>query len=588
MSTSERVAALEFPVASRQRVRQEFAALALLLQPRWLSARNRVRSLTTGGRLQVALLAAVMLGFWAAIFLGFARALRYFLSVPDLGPVLTYKLLGMVFMTFFSILLFSNIVTSLSTFFLSREIDRLAAAPIPSSRFFYSRFAETILDSSWMMILFAVPAFLAYGIVHQTGPLYYAVVALTLPPFLVIPAALGISLTAILVNVFPAKRTKDILVLLSIVVVALLYLFFRMLQPERLVNPEAFADFMTFLTAMQAPTLSLLPSTWATETIFPLLGLRQGSPAFHYGLLVTTAAVSAMASEALLRHLFLPGWTKAQEGRQARLTRRAAWERALCWLTKPFSEQTRLIMVKDVKAFFRDTSQWSQLILLLALVVVYVYNFSVLPVQGSPLVTFYFKNAIAFLNLALAGFVVAAVAVRFIYPSISLEGKALWVLQTAPLHLRSVWWAKFWVGVVPLLVLGQVLVLATNSYLRVMPFMMWLSSLTLAGMTFCIASLGLSVGATYPKFDADNAARIAAGPGGLVYMILCMSFIGAIVILEAWPVYVIFMSRLRGTAIGSLAWAGITASMAAVVVLAVVVFVVSTLYGLKRLQSIEA
>ena len=72
-------------------------------------------------------------------------------------------------------------------------------------------------------------------------------------------------------------------------------------------------------------------------------------------------------------------------------------------LTAPFAPQTRVCWsIKEVKTFFRDTSQWSQLILLLALVVVYVYNFSVLPLQGSPLVTFYFKNVIAFLNLALA------------------------------------------------------------------------------------------------------------------------------------------------------------------------------------------
>ncbi|MBI4514878.1 MAG: hypothetical protein HY699_03560 [Deltaproteobacteria bacterium] len=565
----------------------ELRALAFLLQPRWLAARNRRRRLTRAGRLQAGVLSVVALGFGVAVFIGFARALRYFLSIPDFGPVLTYKLLGMVFMTFFSVLLFSNIVTSLSTFFLSRELDRLVAAPIPPARFFYNRFAETIIDSSWMVLLFAVPAFLAYGVVHHTGPMFYLAVALTLPPFLVIPAAIGTTLTAVLVNVFPARRTKDILLLLSIVAVAVLYLFIRMLQPERLVNPEAFADFMDFLGAMQAPSSPLLPSTWATEAVFPLLGLRPGSPGFYYLLLLSTAAVTAMGSEWALRRLFLPGWTKAQEGRQARLTRRPAWESALRLVSAPFAMQTRLILIKDVKAFFRDTSQWSQLILLLALVVVYVYNFSVLPLQGSPLVTFYFKNVIAFLNLALAGFVVAAVAVRFIYPSISLEGKALWVLRTAPLELRRVWWAKFWSGLLPLLVLGEVLVLATNSYLRVMPFMMWLSSVTLFAISFGIVSLGLAVGVTYPNFEADNAARVAASTGGLVYMILCMSFIGLVVVLEAWPVYVLFMSWLRASAVSTATWVSIAASLAAALAISVLVFVVSTRYGLRRLQMIE-
>jgi ABC-2 type transport system permease protein len=565
----------------------EFAGLSLLLQPRWLATRNRTRRLTRAGRIQAGVLALVSLGFGAAVFIFFSRALRYFLSIPDLGPVLAYKLLGMVLMTFFSILLFSNIVASLSTFFLARDLDRLVAAPIPLARFFYSRLTETLLDSSWMVILFAIPAFLAYGMVHHAGPLFYLAVVGTLPPFLVIPAAIGITVTAVLVNVFPARRTKDILFLLSIVAVAVLYLFFRLLQPERLVNPEAFANFMDFLGAMQAPASPLLPSTWAAEAISPSLGLRAGSPWFYYGLLLTTAAVVAMGSELVMRRLFLPGWTKAQEGRQARLTQQPAWEALLRWATWPFSPQTRLILIKDVKAFFRDTSQWSQLILLLALVVVYVYNFSVLPLQGNPLVTFYFKNAIAFLNLALAGFVVAAVSVRFIFPSVSLEGKALWVLRTAPISLHRVWWAKFWVGLVPLVVLGEVLVLATNTYLRVMPFMMWLSALTLFGMTFSIVSLGLAVGVTYPNFDADNAARVAAGTGGLVYMVLCMSFIAVVVGLEAWPVYVLFTYWLRGSVIGAGVWLGIGTSLAGALGVTVAVFVASTKYGLRRLEGIE-
>lgn len=538
-------------------------------------------------RARLAGFAMIGLAFGSGIFILFYRALSYFLAVPEFGPVLTYKLLGMVFITFFSILLFSNVVTSLSSFFLSRDLDRLIAAPVSRRHFFYARFLETLIDSSWMMLLFAAPAFLAYGVAHGTGPVFYLVTALTLPPFLVIPAALGVMITAVLVNVFPARRTKDILLLLSIFTVALLYLLFRLVQPERLVNPEGFSDFMEFIAAMRTPQWMFLPSTWATEILFPLLGLRDGDPFFYFLLLSTTAGVVLIAAEGLVGRLFLSGWTKAQEGRQAGFTRRAAWEHLLSSLTAPFSAQTRVIVIKEVKTFFRDTSQWSQLILLLALVVVYVYNFSVLPLNGSPLVTFYFKNVIAFLNLGLAAFVTASVAVRFVFPSFSLEGRAFWLLKSAPLPLRRLWWAKFWIGLLPLLLLGEVLVCATNSYLQVMPFMMWLSAGTLFFMVFAIVALALAVGATYPNFDADNAAKVAAGAGGLVYMILCMSFIGLVVLLEAWPVYVIFSNRLAQTPLGVAGQASIAASFLAVLLLVVCIFGGSVRYGLRRLEAIE-
>lgn len=563
------------------------AQLSLLLSPRWLSARNRVRRLERRGQVLLALFGALGLAFWVAIFIFFHRVLTYFLAVPDFGPVLTYKLLSMVLLTFFSILLFSNVITALSTFFLSRELERVVAAPVARGTLFYARVGETLIESSWMVLAFAVPAFLAYGVAHRAGPLFYLATVVTLPPFVVIPAAIGIALTAVLVNVFPARRTRDILVLLSVVMVAVLYLLFRMLQPERLVNPEAFASFVQFLAAMQTPTSPFLPSTWAAEILYPLLSGRPGSAPFHFALLLSTAAALMILCEVLLGRLFLPGFSKAQEGRKARFTQRAVWERAARALTVPFAPQTRLLMIKELKTFFRDTSQWSQLILLLALVVVYVYNFSVLPLTGSPLVTFYFKNVIAFLNLALAGFVMASVAVRFIFPSISLEGRSLWITKTAPLALNRLWWSKFWVGLAPLLVLGEVLVVATNYYLKVMPFMMWLSTVTLFGMTFGVVSLGLAVGAAFPKFDADNPAKVAAGMGGLVYMILCMSFIGAVVVLEAWPVYALFSSRLYGTSLSALMQTSIGASFAAALALAIAVFVGSVRYGIERLQVLE-
>jgi ABC-2 type transport system permease protein len=294
-----------------------------------------------------------------------------------------------------------------------------------------------------------------------------------------------------------------------------------------------------------------------------------------------------MASEVVVERLFLRGWTKAQEGRQARFTQRALWERTVAAVTAVFPLQTRVIVVKEVKTFFRDTSQWSQLILLAALVVVYVYNFSVLPLHGSPLVTFYFKNVIAFLNLALAAFVLASVAARFVFPSFSMEGRALWLMKGAPIAARRIWWAKFWVGAVPLLVFGELLVLATNSYLKVIPFVMWLSAGTLFGMVFAIVGLALATGAAYPNLDADNAAKVAASAGGLLFMILCMSFIGTVVMLEAWPVYAIFSSRFTQVPLSTGMWLSVIGSFAAVVLLIVLVLLVSVRHGIRRLAAIE-
>ncbi|HEV8716676.1 MAG TPA: hypothetical protein VGX03_28145 [Candidatus Binatia bacterium] len=558
----------------------------LLLIPRFLAVRNRLRRLDRGGQARTLLLAALIVLFWGGIFWFFYRTLDYFRTIPDLGPVLSQKLLSMVFLTFFAILLFSNVITSLSTFFLSRDLLLLVPAPVLPSRLFAAKFIETLIDSSWMVLLFSGPAFLAYGIVHGGGPMYYVIVLLTFVPFLIIPAALGVSATLILAYALPAQRGKDMLLVFSTLFLSLLYLLFRLLQPEKLVNPEAFSDFLAFIAAMQTPTSPFLPSTWATEVILPFLGLKEGDAVFHYLLLLSTGLFLLVAGSFLATNLYPLGWSKAQEGQRRRGLYRW-WDIVVQAIARFFPSSLRVMIVKDLKVFFRDTGQWSQLFMLLALIVVYVYNFSVLPIGGSALRTFYLQNIVSFFNLALAGFVMAAIAVRFIFPAISLEGKTFWVLKSAPVPLRRLWWSKFWVGLLPLLFLGELLVGVTNYFLSVSPFMMVLSAVTLFFLTFGIVALGMAIGVAYPHFTAEHSAKIAASFGGVLYMVLCIGFIGLVTVLEAWPVYVIMLSKLQRLPLSAAQWSSIISSFGLAVALALGVFACSTRWGITRLEEME-
>lgn len=558
----------------------------LLLIPRFLAVRNGLRRMGRGRRLRTVVLSTLMVLFWGGIFWFFHRTLDYFHTIPDLGPVLSQKLLGMVFLTFFAILLFSNVITSLSTFFLSRDLLLLIPAPVPPARLFAAKFIETLVDSSWTVLLLSGPAFLAYGMVHGGGVVYYLMTLLTLAPFLVIPAALGVITTLLLAYFLPAQRGKDLLLVFSTLFLSLFYLLFRLLQPEKLVNPEAFSDFLTFVAAMRTPSSPFLPSTWATEVLLPFLGLKDGEALFHFLLLLSTALFLLVVGSTLANTLYPLGWSKAQEGQRRRGLRRW-WDTAIQGVALLFPASVRVIVIKDLKTFFRDTGQWSQLFMLLALIVVYVYNFSVLPIGGSSLRTFYLQNVIAFFNLALAGFVLAAIAVRFVFPAISLEGKTFWVIKSAPVQLRRLWWSKFWVGLLPLLILGELLVSVTNYFLGVSPFMMILSAVTLFFLTFGIVALGMAVGVAYPQFTAEHSAKIAASFGGVLYMVLCIGFIGFVAVLEAWPVYILMMSQLQGLPLSTAQWSSVLSSFSLALALVLGVFFFSTRWSIAQLEAME-
>lgn len=559
----------------------------LLLTPRYNAVRNRLTRLAPGDGLKTMVLGLLGLGFWAFLYGVSYRVLAYFRTIEGLGDLLALRLLSMILLTFFSILVFSNIVTSLSTFYLSGELDILLSAPVRTETIYRAKFLETVVDSSWMTLIYGLPVFIAYGAVFKASFAYYLGLVLALIPFLITPAAIGIIMTMLLVNAFPARRAKDILVLLGLLFFVVLYILFRMLRPEKLVDPDTFPSLVQYLTALRAPVSPLLPSYWATETLSPLLRKTAGDSVFYLLMLWSTALAGNVIGEWVCGRIYYSGWSRSQEGKKAAISRSRAADAFFRTVTTPFRNKMRAIVLKDVKLFFRDSSQWSQLFLLFALMVVYIYSFKLLPLDRAAMPSFFLQNLISFLNLGMVGFVTSAVAVRFVFPAVSLEGDSFWIIRSAPLPLRDLLWAKFWSSLLPLLVLAEILIVLSNTLLKVTPFMMYLGMVTVFMMTFGITALGVGLGAVFPKFKHENVAQIPTGFGGIVYMLLTMLFIGVVITFEAWPVYSIFTAQTMGIHITPGRWVSITLSFLAVLAVNVLAVILPLKIGLKRLKQRE-
>jgi ABC-2 type transport system permease protein len=558
-----------------------------LLAPRWWALKN---GFVFGGRrawIKTAGLAAMALGFWVGIYFIFFRVLRYFQGVEELGDFLAYKLLSMVFLTFFGLLIFSNIIVSLSTFFLSEDLTTIHATPVSLGEIFAARFLETLLESSWMVLLFGIPIFTAYGLIYHASAAYYCGLLSVMIPYLVLAAALGVSLTMILVQIFPAQRTRDILFLLAILLGILLYFLFRFMRPERLVDPDAFSSVITYFRALSTPSSPYLPSTWAAEAVWPLLRQSSASSGFYQGFIWMTAAASIVVSLLVAFLVYLQGWSKSQESRRIMLGRFLS--RLPGWSVRKgrHSSQVTALMGKDLKTFFRDNTQWSQLLLILALIVVYLYNYSVLPLERARMPTFYLQNLISFLNVGLAGFVLASIGVRFVFTAVSGEGFSFWIMQSSPLSLRRMLWSKFFFYLGPLLLLGQILTIASNELLQVAPLMRWLAPITIFCMVFGITALGIGIGAAFPNFRAENLAKVATGFGGLLYMILAMSFIALVIVLEAGPVYTLFKSQIRQHPLSLFQWLYICGSFFLAMLVNVAAVWLPMRYGLRKLTTYE-
>jgi ABC-2 type transport system permease protein len=515
-------------------------AFPQLLLPHVLSSRNRARRRERGDLTRGILFGAVGLVVFAALFRGSFWLTSRLDSYDELGDYLLRLGLSWLFMTFLSFLAFSGVVTALSTFFLSEDLRLLLAAPVAVRRLFHARFFRTVGQSSWMVVIFLAPLLMGIGWARCAGAGFYLTALLTTVPFVVIPVAAGTMATLFLVNTFPARRARDLLMLMGLLFAASLVILLRFIRPERLLKVESLPDLTDFFATLQSPITPLLPSFWAGETLFA--SLRGGNDLLHLAALWTTAFAAVVAARMASERWYFAGYSRAQEAPKARFTQLRGLDALVQML--PLSAVRRQLLIKDLKIFLRDVSQWSQLLLLVALVLLYLYNFRVLDLERVPYMTGFVKNIYAFVNLGMAGFVMATVAVRFVFPAVSAEGAAFWIIRTSPISMRDFLWSKFWTGLVPVLALTEVLTVAANEFLGVDPFLKVMAALAIFFMSFALVGLATGLGARYPRFNVD-ATQVAGSYGGVAFMIQAVLFVIVMILLLGWPSSMYMFQRFR-------------------------------------------
>jgi len=559
----------------------------LLISPRFIGFKNSLKRSQSNSRLKILTLAGIGILFWLVLFFFTYRVLAYFSSQEMIGDILARHLLAMVFLTFFSMLIFSHIITALSNLYLSQDLEICHSSPATLTEVFLSRSFYTVFDSSWMVVVFGLPLMMAYGLVYHAGLDYYLSLIYVSFPLIIIAACLGIMVIMVLVRFFPAQKASDVIMLMSVILIVILYLLFRFLRPERLVNPDAFVSIAQYLGALKSPDSPYLPNHWATDILWARLTHYPVTQVFNAILLWSTALAMVVIDIWMAGRIYFSGFSKAQEAKKRSHIGKRVLERIVSAVTKPFGPESASLIAKDVRTFFRDNSQWSQLLLLGALVVVYIYNFSVLPLERSPIKSIYLQNALSFLNIGLAGFVISAISARFIFPAVSSEGQAFWIVLSSPLSSRRFLWSKYFAYLLPMLILSEVLIIYTNYLLKVTPFMMALSSVTIFFLVFGIVALGIGLGAVYPNFHHENIAQVATGFGALIYMISSSVFIALIIILEAGPVYTILSAHFKGVSITYLQWVWVVCSFIGVIFVNIFAVKRPMAAGLKALNSYE-
>jgi ABC-2 type transport system permease protein len=215
-----------------------------------------------------------------------------------------------------------------------------------------------------------------------------------------------------------------------------------------------------------------------------------------------------------------------------------------------------------------------------ALLLIYVYNFRAIPVEAISEIAPLVKEIIVLLNVVLSGLVLTAVAARFLYTGVSMEGQAFWVIRTSPVEMKRFLMSKFMAGFLPVSLITLGIVLVTDLMMGVRGLLMAVSLCVVFMLSASISGLGAGMGAMFPKFRYENMASVSMSLGGMAFMVVAFSVVLATAAVLAWPFYIFYKT-------GSLGWGAALASAGFALGINLTALVVPMRMGVRALKRLN-
>jgi ABC-2 type transport system permease protein len=520
--------------------------LGLLLRVNLAQSWRRLQSVRRQSWLLTLVIAAFLAGYLVLAFALFYHGMRFLKSFPGLGGLLTERMLFLLFAFLFGLLLLSNLIIGYSNLFRNRETAFLWSLPIPGEIVFRWKFIESALLASWAFVFLISPLVVAYGLNQRADWHFYLFTPLAVALFVVLPAVAG-TWAAIIVARFIDRRSFQVGLLLLIVgLITLTALWLRPVpEAEELTETRIMAVLDRLLVRTQFALFPLLPSYWLAAAVsqwtegalrgagffllvllshvllFGFLAFTRLGPGFYEG----TSRVQSRASA--FGHW---QWFRRWRARRERFDWPLGWAEHCFGLLRWLRPDVRALLVKDVRTFWRDTSQWGQTLVLFGLLAVYILNLRHFKQQ---MTIPFWVHLVSFLNLGACSLNLATLTTRFVYPQFSLEGRRLWLVGMAPMGLVEMIKVKYWLATTASLAVTGVLI-GLSCHLLELPWertVYFTAAVTL--MTFTLNGLAAGLGALYPNFREDNPSKIVSGFGGTLCLVLSFLYILASVVLLA-------------------------------------------------------
>lgn len=489
----------------------------LLVRLRLSLLRNVVRQTAETAPLRMILICSFVLVIWLGLYALFDRIFVFLNMFREQSIVVLPYIFHIFFVAMTVLLAVSSAILAYSALFLRHEPAWLLVSPLKPTSIVGAVFLESVFFSSWALLLLGIPMMAALGQVERLPWYFYPAFAGAFLSFVPIPGAIGLFAAWAAAMWAPRSARRVLIGISAVLLIGGLAWWTRLWSSA---SGDADHWLGRFLGELEYLRGALLPSTWVTRCIRHALYQQPGEAALYLFITAAHAAFLSWLSIGLVARFVQPAYGRAQSAssKQTRFGGRTTarlTDILFCYLPK----QMRTLVLKDVRTFLRDPLQWSQLVILLGLLGLYLAYLPRMHPQGF---TREWQGLICFLNYGAVALILSTFTSRFVFPMVSMEGRQMWMLGLWPIPRASIIWAKFDFALA--VTAGSALTVTLMS-IRALKLPMTLGLVNVAAtLSTCVGLVGLAVGlgSRLPGFHERSAARIASGLGGTLNLVASM------------------------------------------------------------------
>jgi ABC-2 type transport system permease protein len=339
--------------------------LHLIISSRW---KIIATSITSMRLLRIASFVFVISCFLVGAYYLFFRVFGYVATVEVIGHALMDRIIEMAFFVFFIMLVFSNVITSFSTFFNNRELEFLFTLPVQPTSIYLVKLLESCTYASWATMVVALPLVAAYGVVMRAPVFYYPIAASSIFIYIIIPAVLASMFIFAIFRFLPRLTSRDVIILSLVLISGLTFLYVKVNNPAllKIFETENEQELLQFAANLTTVGGTYVPSTWLSNILRGCnKDLSQGI--FYFLLLLFVTLSTVIIAFFVARVLYAQSWLLVGE----RGTQR---KKRISILSRGQAGATKALLAKDILLFVREPTQWVQLFIFVILLAVYIFS----------------------------------------------------------------------------------------------------------------------------------------------------------------------------------------------------------------------